>query len=365
MCDAKIIAADRLTRNKPIMRQTCGSLKNYWYVACRAEDLGSKKPIGRTILEERLVLWRDKGGQAIAMADRCLHRNAPLSEGELFDGCVACPYHGWMYDAEGKCVNVPSAGPEGSPAKVQIETFPVREQDGLIWVFMGGKGVTPEVEPFMMPFYDVPGWKRYYMVTEFDNGVTALVENFMDVPHTVFVHKGWFRNRTKKAVDMHVERTPNSVLVTYDQPDDEIGFTRLILNPKGLPMKHTDNFYMPNVTRVDYLWGEAETGFVITSQCTPVGPHKSTVYTLISYKLPFPTPALNRFLQFYTRRVIQQDVDIMRVHGSVMRHYEERAYMSTDADLHHVYIESLRDHAEAGGTEASPEPEEQRVRFWI
>ena len=63
------------------MRETCGLLKNAWYAACLAQELGPKKPIGRTILEEMLVLWRTPDGTAVAGADRCLHRNALLSEG--------------------------------------------------------------------------------------------------------------------------------------------------------------------------------------------------------------------------------------------------------------------------------------------
>ena len=172
---------------------------------------------------------------------------------------------------------------------------------------------------------------------------------------------------------MKVERTDRSVLVTYDQPADEIGFTSRILNPKGLPMTHTDRFYMPNVTRVDYLYGDPEapeTGFVITSQCTPISPLRSKVYTLISFKLPFvdvrpALPFLRGFLHFYTRRVIEQDVDIMKVHGDTARHYGARSYVSTPADTLHVFIESLRDHAEGGETEAQPEPTVAHATFWI
>ena len=51
-----------------------------------------------------------------------------------------------------------------------------------------------------MPYWDTPGWGTYYMVTEFPNEVTHLVENFMDVPHTTFVHVGWFRRPAHKRV---------------------------------------------------------------------------------------------------------------------------------------------------------------------
>lgn len=361
-----IVAVDSLVRSRTIMRQSCGLLKNYWYAAATSPDVNARRPIARTILEERIALYRTRAGEPVAILDRCLHRNAPLSEGDLFDDCIGCPYHGWTYDRTGRCVNIPAEGENGGcPSGLALETFPVREQDGLVWVWMGGADHPPDRDPFPMPYHAVDGWERYYMVTEFDNGVTALVENFMDVPHTVFVHKGWFRSRSRKSVDMKVERTADSVLCTYDQPQDVIGFTGRILNPKGLPMTHTDRFYMPNVTRVDYTFGDAESGFVITSQCTPTGPHTSLVFTLISFRVGrVLNPLIRPFLSFYTRRVIDQDVDIMKVHGVNMKHYG-RSYTSTPVDTVHVFIESLRDWAEGGGRGPKPSPRTETVKFWI
>ncbi len=350
---------------KETMRARSGKLSDYWYAAATSEDLKSDRPLGRIIMGEMLVLFRTHGGRAVAMLDSCLHRNALLSKGEVFDGCIGCPYHGWTYDHSGKCINVPSEGAQGSaPAEERkLEDFPVREQDGLVWVWMGYEK-TPDKEPFPMPHHGEDGWGYYYMQTRFANNVTNLVENFMDVPHTVFVHQGWFRSRSKKKVPAIVERTKDSVLVTYDQPKDSIGFTERVLNPKRLPMVHTDKFYMPNNTRVDYVFGQEERAFVITSTCTPIGPLDTQVYTLISYKLGKLSHLAKYFLPFYTRQVIQQDVEIMAIQGEALAHYEGYQFNSTPADTLHVHIEALRDHAQHGEGPA-PEPTVDKMEFWI
>ena len=348
------------------MRTRFGGLTEYWYAAARSEEVGDKKPIGRTVLGEMIVLWRTPEGNAVAMVDRCLHRNALLSEGDLFDGCIGCPYHGWTYDRTGLVVSVPSEGPEGAApiGERRLSTFPVREQDGLVWIWTGLDGIPkPGVEPFRMPHYDSPGWGAYYMTTRFENNVTNLVENFMDVPHTVFVHRGWFRSRSRKKVDTTVERTDSSVLVTYDQPSDSIGFTGRLLNPRQLPMLHTDKFYLPNTTRVDYVFGDEHRAFIITSTCTPIDETNTTVYTLISYKLgPFNGIARG-FLPWYTRKVIQQDVEIMEIQGRALRHYGSNEFSSTPADTLHVHIEALRSWAQHGGER--PQPITERMTFWI
>lgn len=348
------------------MRRQSGLLTENWYAAALSEEVGAKAPVGRVVMGEMLVLWRRPNGAAVAMLDRCLHRNALLSEGDVFDGCIGCPYHGWTYDASGRCINIPSEGPEGKapPEERRLPTFEVMERDGLIWVWMGIDS-KPDKLPFAMPHYATPGWRAYYMKTRFQNNVTNLVENFMDVPHTVFVHRGWFRSRAKKRVPTRVERTDHSVLVTYDQPKDSIGFTEKLLNPKSLPMVHTDRFYMPNTTRVDYVFGDEERAFIITSTCTPISEMETEVYTLISFKLG-PFNALGQaLLPFYTRRVIEQDVEIMEIQGRALKHYGEAKFSSTPADTLHVHIEALRGWAESGGEGPPPEPTVDEMDFWI
>lgn len=348
------------------MRSEAGLLKDSWYAACEVHELVPGRPLSRVIFGEMLVLWRTKDGRPLAMLDRCLHRNALLSEGAVFDDCLACPYHGWTYDVSGRCINIPSEGPEGrAPTEERrLETFFVREAHGLVWVWMG-VGTQPDKEPFPMPHHNSPGWRAYYMQTRFSNSVTNLVENFMDVPHTVFVHQGWFRNRSKKVVPTVVERTADSVLVTYQQPNDSIGVTEKILNPKRLPMVHTDKFYLPNTTRVDYVFGAEERAFIITSTCTPISEYETMVYTLISFKLGWFNQVARFFLPYYTRQVIRQDVEIMEVQGRGLKHYGQEDFSSTPADTLHLHIEALRSWAQAGGQAPRPEPVIDQMQFWI
>src|SRR5262249_15004630 len=159
-------------------------------------DVPGRHPIARVVLEQPLVLWRADGGRIVAMEDRCAHRNAPLSKGAVFDGALGCPYHGWVYNAEGRCIAVPSEGERPPAVRCRVPAFAAREQHGLVWVWMGDG--PPTSDPFPMPYWDTPGWGTYFMVTEFANEVTHLVENFMDVPHTTFVHRGWFRKRSHR-----------------------------------------------------------------------------------------------------------------------------------------------------------------------
>jgi phenylpropionate dioxygenase-like ring-hydroxylating dioxygenase large terminal subunit len=230
---------------------------------------------------------------------------------------------------------------------------------------MGNPDRATRRAPFALPHNDEKGWRSYMMITEFEGDVTDLVENFMDVPHTAFVHSGWFRRATQaKPAEATVERTHDSVLVEYFQPDDSIGFSKWLLNPDGQPMAHTDRFYMPNVTRVDYMWG-ARRGFVITSQITPVTSDRARVYTAITFSFGVFNALARWLLPAYTRTVINQDVRIMRVQTRNLARFGERRFHGTEADAIHRAIESLREHARSGESTSAPEPFATRISFWM
>ena len=371
--------------------ERCGALKDFWYVACLSTELGRDRPLSRTMFGVDLALFRDARGHACAVRDRCLHRGTALSAGVVVDGTLCCPYHGWAYDGGGKCVHIPSlgeaqrgsvlsdveharAGLRLSAADVGcLRTFAVREQDGLVYVHLG-EGA-PRKDPFLVPYFSHPSWVVYYMVTPFKNGVTNLLENFMDVPHTVYVHRGWFRDPVKKRVPATVERGNGSVLVTYRQEQDQIAGLGFLMNPaalwgRGEPMEHTDKYYVPNITRVDYTWGE-RSGFIITSQCTPVGPSESLVFTAISYRLPIDVPgnllakALERVIHWYTRQVITQDTEIMVAQSKGLRGSEPVTFASTEADLLHADIEHYRTWLLEGGTGEGPAEAKRDIEFFI
>ena len=342
-----------------------GHLKNYWYAAGTAKEVNSTKPVKRIIFDIPIVLWRSSNNELTALLDRCAHRNAPLSEGRIKDCKIVCPYHGWTFEQSGQCSHVPSEGPHVERVtNHRVEKFPTIERYGLIWVWMG-RDILPDKDPFPMPFKKANGWNNYYMTTEFNNDVTNLVENFMDVPHTIYVHKGWFRDRKQIKVPMNVQLTENSVLVSYDQDNDSISAFDRLINPKGLPMEHTDKFYMPNVTRVDYSFGKEEKAFIITSTCTPVSKYTSIVYTLITYKFGYFNFLARLFLPWYTKKVINQDVQIMESQGKNIKHFQETHFESTQADLLHVYIESLRNFAKSGEKGEKPKPTTKSAEFWI
>ena len=197
-------------------------LRNYWYVVALADDLGLN-PISVKLLSEDFVIWRDSDGGLIAAKEKCPHRQAPLSHGNLEKGCLVCPYHGWTFGKSGKCINIPSSA-DGVPipSRSHLETFDVIEKYGLIWLCIG--------EP-INPLFDLreesdPSFRRINTeVQKWEVAATRMVDNFLDITHFPYVHSGTFGAGQETKV-------PNITLEFLD--DDFFGYRYEVLaaNPK-------------------------------------------------------------------------------------------------------------------------------------
>lgn len=329
-----------------------GGLRDSWYVACTSRELKSKQPLACKVLGLGLVLFRTRDGSVVALLDQCLHRGTALSGGRIEDECLVCPYHGWRYDRTGRVARIPTVDGNASPPRphpwVQ-RRFEAREKDDLVWVYMGDSD--PNGQPiFDMPFRSSPEWVTYYMVNTFEGDVSALAQNFMDVPHTIYVHDTIFRKSSGRRMSITVESKPASVEVDYHEAGDSIGMMPWLTNPRREALVHTDKFFAPNITRCDYHWGSAS-GFVITSQMTPIDARSCRVYTLISYKFPFFRwflRLIRPLIHLYTHIVIQQDVRIIRVHRRGLDNAADARTRSVEADTTHVAIERLIESRRSG-----------------
>jgi phenylpropionate dioxygenase-like ring-hydroxylating dioxygenase large terminal subunit len=324
------------------------TLNNHWYIAAPGTELG-RRPIRRVVEDKTLVLFRDSRGQPQALLDRCAHRGMALSHGRVVGDCIECPYHGWRYDGKGTLRAVPAlCETDPLPQPRTMGSCPVVESDRHLWVWIGqGEPTRP---PFHFPRCGEPGWSTFFMHTRFEAPVEACLENFLDVPHTLFVHPGLFRGGVQRPTRARVRRLEDSVEAEFlgEKPLEGIG-PRLLF-PAGVVMRHTDRFLLPAITRVDYTFGE-EHGFLITSQCTQRAEQIVDVTTAITWRLRLPAWLVRPLLRWYCRRVIRQDVDILKVQGEQTRQFGVTS-LSTPADLLGSHIRGLR----AGASQTQPRP---------
>ncbi len=128
-------------------------VRNAWYLAAWPEELDGGL-MSRTIMNEPLVLFRNATGAVGALEDRCCHRGAPLTHGEVVAEGIQCGYHGLIFDCTGTCVKVP--GQDTVPRKAVVRSYPVVERQQFIWIWMGDPALADEGKIIDYPYHDQP-----------------------------------------------------------------------------------------------------------------------------------------------------------------------------------------------------------------
>ena len=165
------------------------ALRNSWYAVARSIDVGGA-PVAVRLLGTDAVLYRGADGVVVAAPDRCPHREAPLSKGSVADGCLTCPYHGWTFGLDGRCVLVPSAADNvPPPPRAHLSTFAADERYGLVWLCVGTPSTTI---PHIAEEEDTAFRRINTPVDVWNTSCTRMTDNFLDITHFPFVHTGTF-----------------------------------------------------------------------------------------------------------------------------------------------------------------------------
>jgi phenylpropionate dioxygenase-like ring-hydroxylating dioxygenase large terminal subunit len=155
-----------------------------WYALEPSDHVGRHlhpvRALGRAV-----VLYRTEDGRAVALEDRCAHRAYPLSAGALVGDTVRCGLCGFVYDADGQCVSVPTQ--PRVPFGAHVASYPVIERDGLVWVWLGEQGRARLHRVPELPWLADEGWATVGGTAEVEAGFLLLHENFADVTQVPFV----------------------------------------------------------------------------------------------------------------------------------------------------------------------------------
>src|SRR5687767_5029166 len=122
--------------------------RRFWLPVALSRELPGPDcaPIRAQMLGERLVAFRDTQGRVGLVEPACAHRGADLFFGRNEEGGIRCIYHGWKYDASGKCVHMPTVPPDAAyHGKICIKAYPTRGFGLLFCAYFGLRVLMPEV----------------------------------------------------------------------------------------------------------------------------------------------------------------------------------------------------------------------------
>lgn len=195
-------------------------LRNAWYAAAWADEVDGELLLPRRLLDEPVVLWRRGDGAAVALADRCPHRFAPLHLGRRVEGDrIECAYHGLRFDGRGACVFNPH-GNGMIPPKAVVRRYPLVERDELLWIWMGDPALADAASIPEFAFLSDPAFQNVKGYTLAEGHYELMTDNIMDLGHIEFLHPGLLGSeavrKAKSEVVQH-GRTVHSNRLTRDE----------------------------------------------------------------------------------------------------------------------------------------------------
>jgi len=164
--------------------------RRFWQPVALSREIAEPDgvPIRVKVMGEDLVAFRDTQGRVGLIEPHCAHRGANLFFGRNEECGIRCIYHGWKYDVDGRCVEMPNV-PPGSAyhGKISIKAYPTREFGDIVWAYLGPRERMPEAVP-QLEFGTLPASHRYVTKRLQDCNWAHSMEGALDTAHFSFLH---------------------------------------------------------------------------------------------------------------------------------------------------------------------------------
>ncbi len=294
-------------------------IRGFWYIAFKSTAVarGKTKPV--TLLNNDILIGRDREGSVFAYSDRCPHRGMPLRHG-TFDGeNLQCCYHGWAFSAaHGECIDVPALSEcdPTSPGRFHLQAYPCRDVQGNIWVFMPNGKALPQQLPSVPT---VPGFvgvaPQISTTMRFPSNADIAAYGFCDPAHPAFVHTSrWWKS--KSALKLRPK--------AKDFEPVEYGFRmkthRLSVGARPYRLLGEDvqvdvTLTLPGI-RIEHIRGSRHSACVLAT-VTPITDGMTDVHYCVYWTMPWLAP-LRPIAAWMARDFLRQDLDMASklAHGS-------------------------------------------------
>lgn len=323
------------------------SVLDEWFPVAAVADLEPGGMVPFRLLEGRYLLLSDADGRVTALPDTCPHRGSQLSIG-TFDGAhLQCPYHGWVFAADGTCVSRPAHPEQAIPDACSLRPAHVQAAYGMWWVCLGDS-------PRNLPGF--PGWdERGVDVPPFGPKVLTatgprIVENFLDIAHFPYVHTDYLGQEPHTAVRdydvVHVDGGVEAQNVVFWQPHP---------GPRSTHGGDVDYGYRVDHPYAASLWktvSEADggelAGFALLIAASPVSETECRVWMMTAARDPDTDPdGFNAFNEI----IFGQDIAVVESQEPKCLPLDPRAEVHQRADrMSLAYRRWLVDRGTAYGT---------------
>jgi len=202
-------------------------MRRYWHPIALSSQVAEPDgtPLRTKLLGEHFVVFRDTRGRVGVLDEYCMHRGVSLALGRNEEGGLRCIYHGWKFAVDGTIMETPNHADCRFRDHLKAPAYPVREQSGLIWAYIGPKEVQP---PFRSFEYDtVPEANRVVFRANANANWLPLLEGGLDSSHVGILHTNLVRPswgaKQRGATDIQAS-VWDSLAPSYEIADTDFGY---------------------------------------------------------------------------------------------------------------------------------------------
>ena len=222
--------------------------RRYWMVVGTTRDLYDI-PQAVRVLGEELVLFRDPAGEVGLLGAHCPHRGASLEYGDIEDGGIRCAYHGWLFDVRGRCLAMPAEPKQNNfSGKVKHLSYPVREQGGLLFAYLGLQPDSPPPLPKYKALADELGQRSLEATRVYNYNWFNFIENGADPVHFSTLHRADPHDGTWRSWFFNYHEIPY-----FDAVETEYGMKVISRKPGPTPeTEYVDekSFVLPSILQI-------------------------------------------------------------------------------------------------------------------
>ncbi len=317
-------------------------LKNVWY----AVALSSEVPVGKmkafSLAGEPIVLARKKKGEVYAIKDICPHRGIPFSYGQMIDDEVECPYHGWKFNSEGVCTEIPSLyeGQDLDCKKIKVKNYPVIEKQGLIWAFLADKSQTVDLkqtpQPPTLPTLPMDAQPNLIEEALFPCHIDHAVIGLMDPAHGPYVHKSWFWRSSKSSYEKKKKfaPVPFGFQMVRHQPSKNSKAYKIL---GGQPTTEI-TFTVPGV-RVEHIQIGSRNVYNLTV-LSPLSEKETRVISMLYWDMPWLS-LIKPVIEAFAHKFLYQDLEAVTKQQDGLK-FDPSLMLIKDADTQAKWYYALK-----------------------
>jgi phenylpropionate dioxygenase-like ring-hydroxylating dioxygenase large terminal subunit len=312
-------------------------LKKQWFAICSTLELG-KKVLSRRLFGIPIVLFRDAEGHPAALIDRCPHRSMALSQGCVQEGILRCVYHGWGFNGNGICIDIPALPKSNIYSNQHAKSVSVKEENAVVFVNLtNAKSIIDPILNRAFLFPDQTSFASFIWTLAIPCTLLEAIENTLDPTHTHFVHAGIVRTHDfRRPVQITVKKIQSGFEAIYNDEGRQKGIIQKYFGANL--QKGIGRFLMPATAELEYR-DQLGLKALFRIHFTPVDEKRTSATVIGAFRTGWIPSSMAKliFLPFL-RKVLDQDINILRKQQENINRFPNEKIAYTAADFVRPYI---------------------------